>query len=437
MNKNLILSKLNVPFDYDEWFKKSLLLRDAGFSLEEIKTWSKKGQHDKPDNWFTALYDYEGKGKLTSEQAVKKLAKICGIKEDEVKQQIPAFDDLENQIRCKKLFKIIALDGKILINKAWKQQDADRTKTFPTTQLELVDVDNITYSELIKDCYYIRLNGIKDIDNYNAVNAERKAKGEKLKGYSIDDVKSYEWAMVESDDLPVQEQFDKFMGLNIPLVALIHSGNKSLHGIIHIGANNYEEWNKRVEAIRDCINRAGIPLDPSFGVERACRFPHCTRELKPNVSGKQYIVYLDEDYLKFTDWYNDYLESVKLKKIFTYTPTKYKKVLDGLIASKNQKSDSAEKALIQQEIDALNAEHPIYKVDISYNGLIDFLAFAGFVKNVDADGNRDFYLLHGKTYTKVSPAFIADFATNAVQKRIKDEKAKEKFNQLKNLSGII
>ncbi|MBR4316021.1 MAG: hypothetical protein IKP65_03515 [Alphaproteobacteria bacterium] len=437
LNKNLILSKLNVPFSYDEWFKKSLLLRDAGFSIEEIKAWSKKGQHDKSDKWFSALYDYQGKGKLTAEQAIKKLAKICGIKEDEVKQQIPVFDDLENQLKCNKLFRIIAIDGKILVNKAWKQQDADKVKTYPTTQLDLIDVANVNYSELMKDCYYLRLNGIKDLTAYNKINAEHKAKGEKLSGYSIDDVKSFNWAMVESDDLPIQEQYNRFMQLNIPLVALIHSGNKSLHGIIHIGANNYEEWQKRVEAIRDCINKAGIPLDPSYGVERACRFPHCIRETKPNQYGNQYIVYLDEDYLTFTEWYNNYLESVKINEIFTYTPTKHKKVLDNMIKSYEAMKDTEEKALLQEQINQFKKENEIWKIDVSYVGIMNFLSFAGFVKNTNVDGTKDFYLLHGKTFRKVAPEFIADFLTNAIQTRIKNNKLVERFMHLKNLSKLI
>ena len=60
-------------------------------------------------------------------------------------------------------------------------------------------------------------------------------------------VARFRFAMVEFDTMPRGEQIQFWAGVKLPVVALIDSGGKSIHGWIRIDAANADEWTQRVE----------------------------------------------------------------------------------------------------------------------------------------------------------------------------------------------
>ena len=82
-------------------------------------------------------------------------------------------------------------------------------------------------------------------------------------------VKSFRFAVVEFDNLSRKDQFDFWWGANLenlPVVCLIDSGNKSIHGWIRIdGVTDGETWTQEVENI--LFRQLLQPL----GVDGACR----------------------------------------------------------------------------------------------------------------------------------------------------------------------
>ena len=79
-------------------------------------------------------------------------------------------------------------------------------------------------------------------------------------------VKEFRFAVVEFDDLSRGEQLAFWWAVNLPVVALIDSGNKSIHGWIRIdGVNDADAWTQKVEA--NLFRKLLIPL----GVDGACR----------------------------------------------------------------------------------------------------------------------------------------------------------------------
>ena len=105
-------------------------------------------------------------------------------------------------------------------------------------------------------------------------------------GVKDDNVTSYRYALVESDNLPVGMQYAIIQKLELPVAVLVHSGKKSLHAIVRVDAINFEEYRRRVDYLYDVCQKNGLKLDrQNRNPSRLSRMPGVTRGGKP-----QYIV---------------------------------------------------------------------------------------------------------------------------------------------------
>lgn len=96
-------------------------------------------------------------------------------------------------------------------------------------------------------------------------------------------IASFRYAVLEFDGLDIETQLKFFVGARLPLVALIHSGNKSIHAWLEVnGVADAEQWEVHVE--RTLFERLLKPLgvDPSCKNEaRLSRIPgHRRRDSK-------------------------------------------------------------------------------------------------------------------------------------------------------------
>lgn len=97
-------------------------------------------------------------------------------------------------------------------------------------------------------------------------------------GVKNDNVTDFRFALVESDDMPIAEQDAVYRKLELPIAALVHSGNKSLHAIVHIDASDYQEYRKRVEFLYDFLKQHGVTIDTqNRNPSRLSRMPGVTR----------------------------------------------------------------------------------------------------------------------------------------------------------------
>lgn len=76
-------------------------------------------------------------------------------------------------------------------------------------------------------------------------------------GVSNENVTRFRYALVESDTLPIAEQDAIYRKLELPVAALVHSGGKSLHAIVHVDAPDYAEYRKRVDFLYDFMDKNG------------------------------------------------------------------------------------------------------------------------------------------------------------------------------------
>lgn len=92
-------------------------------------------------------------------------------------------------------------------------------------------------------------------------------------------VTSFRHALVECDNLPVGRQYAIIRKLELPLAALVFSGGKSLHAIVKIEADDFREYQKRVDFLYGICEKNGLVIDrKNRNPSRLSRLPGVTRK---------------------------------------------------------------------------------------------------------------------------------------------------------------
>ncbi len=98
------------------------------------------------------------------------------------------------------------------------------------------------------------------------------------KGASDKNVTAFRYALVESDVLPIQEQMALYRKLELPIACLVSSGNKSVHAIVRIDAQNESEYRQRVQTLYAFLTTHGLAVDQANkNPSRLSRMPGVTR----------------------------------------------------------------------------------------------------------------------------------------------------------------
>ena len=125
------------------------------------------------------------------------------------------------------------------------------------------------------------------------------------KGAKNENVTDFRYALVESDSMPIDKQNAIYKELELPIVALVHSGNKSLHAIVKVDAKNYEEYRKRVDYLYKVCQKNGIVVDTqNRNPSRLSRMPGFIRN-----GQKQFLVDTNIGKADWDEWYQ-YIEDL-------------------------------------------------------------------------------------------------------------------------------
>ena len=125
------------------------------------------------------------------------------------------------------------------------------------------------------------------------------------KGAKNENVTDFRYALVESDSMPIDKQNAIYKELELPIVALVHSGNKSLHAIVKVDAKNYEEYRNRVDYLYKICQKNGIIVDTqNRNPSRLSRMPGFIRN-----GQKQFLVDTNIGKTNWDEWYQ-YIEDL-------------------------------------------------------------------------------------------------------------------------------
>lgn len=111
-------------------------------------------------------------------------------------------------------------------------------------------------------------------------------------------VTSYRYALVESDTQDIDTQYAILQDLKLPIRMLVHSGGKSLHAIVHIGAVDYKQYQERVDYLYTVCRKHGLDVDTQDkNPSRLSRLPGFMRGEK-----RQYIVDRNVGFSDYVEW---------------------------------------------------------------------------------------------------------------------------------------
>ena len=129
------------------------------------------------------------------------------------------------------------------------------------------------------------------------------------KGVKNENVTSFKYALVESDAMSIDDQIAMYRKLELPIAVLVHSGNKSVHAIVHVDAPNNQEYRKRVSFLYEYLDAHGLKVDTqNKNPSRLSRMPGVTRNgqmqelLDANIGKKSW-----DDWMQFIDCQSDNL----------------------------------------------------------------------------------------------------------------------------------
>ena len=116
-------------------------------------------------------------------------------------------------------------------------------------------------------------------------------------------VTAFRYALVESDEQDIDTQYALLQDLKLPIKMLVHSGGKSLHAIVNIGAVDYKQYQERVDYLYTVCRRRGLVVDTQDkNPARLSRMPGFRRGDK-----WQYIVGRNMGLSDWVEW-NHYIE---------------------------------------------------------------------------------------------------------------------------------
>ncbi len=154
------------------------------------------------------------------------------------------------------------------------------------------------------------------------------------KGVKNENVTDFKYALVESDNLSIEKQNAIMRELELPIATLVYSGSKSIHAIVKVDAQNYSEYQKRVEYLYKICNKNGLQVDgQNKNPSRLSRMPGIVRG-----EHKQFLIDTHIGKTSWEEWetwiedLNDDLPEIEsLEEMFKEDPALAPVLIDGVL----------------------------------------------------------------------------------------------------------
>lgn len=311
---------------YQEWVNVGMALKQEGYTASDWDSWSaqdSKRYHQ--GECFKKCDGFAGNGNPVTGGTIFQLAIEQGWTPPEKTSHELNWDDE------------IGKDYK-LIDEAWLEvkeiNEPDDTQWNPVkeliTYLETLfeSTENVGYVTEVweKDDKYMPGKGSYDRTAGQLIEALSKRNGdigavigdykEKAgawirfnpldgKGVKNENVTDYRYTLVESDSMELEKQNAIIRELELPVACLVYSGGKSIHAIVKVDANSYEEYRKRVDYIYSICKKNGLDIDAqNRNPSRLSRMPGVMRKGR-----KQFLIDTNIGKGSYEDWYK-YIEDL-------------------------------------------------------------------------------------------------------------------------------
>ena len=124
-------------------------------------------------------------------------------------------------------------------------------------------------------------------------------------GVKNDNVTDFRFALVESDTVSLGKQNAILREMELPIAAMVYSGGKSVHAIVHIDAPDYPEYRRRVEYLYKVCEKNGLKVDTqNKNPSRLSRMPGVKRN-----GHKQFLMATNIGKATWEEWH-EWIEGV-------------------------------------------------------------------------------------------------------------------------------
>ena len=147
-------------------------------------------------------------------------------------------------------------------------------------------------------------------------------------------VTDFRYTLIECDKIDVGKQRAIYQELQLPIAALVHSGNHSLHAIVRVDAMSFSDYRRRVEYLYTVCQKNGLELDTNNkNPSRLSRLPGVMRGGK-----KQFLLETNTGLPSFEAW-KEWIETVNddlpdpfsLEAVWEAPPPLAPPLIDGLL----------------------------------------------------------------------------------------------------------
>ena len=124
-------------------------------------------------------------------------------------------------------------------------------------------------------------------------------------GCKNDNVTDCRYALVESDNMELDQQNAIIRELELPVACMVYSGGKSVHAIVRIDAINYQEYRKRVDYLYEVLKKNGLQVDTqNKNPSRLSRMPGVIRN-----GHKQFLIDTNIGKSSWAEW-QEWIEGI-------------------------------------------------------------------------------------------------------------------------------
>lgn len=340
--------------DYTEWLSIGMALKEAGYTCADWDEWSKRDPERYHAGEAWRKWDsFKGAATPITAGTLVQMAKDHGWEPSRSGHELDWGDEIGGK------------DSQVVVKKGWLESiDIKEPETWdPVEQLLtyldvlFTDEENVGYVTEVweKDGKILPTSGSYDRTAVQLKAALKHCKGDigavigdtnpdagawirfnplDGKGVRNENVTDLRYALVESDETELGQQNAILRELELPIAALVYSGGKSLHAIVHIDAPNYEEYRKRVEFLYDICRKNGLQPDKqNKNPSRLSRMPGVMRK-----GHKQFLLGTNIGKKNWEEW-REWIESVNddlpdpepLSDVWDHLPPLSDPLIDGVL----------------------------------------------------------------------------------------------------------
>ena len=301
--------------NYSEWVQVGMALKHEGVPCNVWDRWSQSDARYKPNDCWGKWGSFDDDGDIVTGGSIIKMARDRGF------NQSRSYDDVA-----------LDWDAPIIVDTDWVQPEQinapsggdwsprDQIRRYLDALFSSDDIIAYTIQAYRDDDEKWKPKGNGTYHNSAGTILEKLAQGKSLEdifgtinkeagawirfnpldgeGVKDKNVVDYRYTLIESDNLSMERQLAIIRELELPCAAIVNSGGKSIHAIVHVDASSLEQYKERVKRLSAICKTNGLTLDEqNKNPSRLSRFPGFERG-----DHKQYLIDTNTGKASWADW---------------------------------------------------------------------------------------------------------------------------------------